>query len=241
MHRWYLLLFVMLPLAPSAFAQDSARYGRCLDVADKSPAIALADAEGWIRSGGGAPAAHCAAMAQVRLKRYPDAAARLERLARAADTPAAMRAEIFTQAGNAWLLAGNGAKAVTNLQSALSLSTGDADLYADLGRAEAMIRNWRDAVTHLTTAIAMRPGSADLLLLRASAQRALRQYKPALADLTAALKLQPNNAALLMERGLLRRDLGDVGGARTDFTAAQKSGSPALRAEAGAALDALKE
>jgi tetratricopeptide (TPR) repeat protein len=239
MHRLYLLLFVMLLFAPSAFAQDSARYGRCLDTADKNPAIALADAEGWIRNGGGAPAEHCAAMAQVRLKRYPEAAARLEKMARAAGTPAAMRPEIFTQAGNAWLLAGNGARAVANLQSALSLSSGDADLYADLGRAEAMIRNWRNAVTHLTTAIAMRPGNPDLLLLRASAQRALRHYKPALADLTAALKLQPGNAALLMERGLLRRDVGDIGGARSDFASAQKSGSPALRAEATAALDAL--
>ena len=239
MRRFFLIFCVMLPLAPPVLAQNSARYGRCLDVADKNPAIALPDAESWAKMGGGTLAEHCAAMAQVRLKRYPEAAARLEKLARASGTPGAMRAEIFTQAGNAWLLGGNGAKAVANLNTALSLSVGDADLYADLGRAEAMIRNWRQAVTHLSTALAMRPKSPDLLLLRASAQRALRQYKSALNDLNSALATQRGDAALLMERGLLRRDLGDLGGARTDFVAAQKSGSANIRREAAEALDAL--
>ncbi len=230
----------MFAAAQPALAQDSARYGRCLENAEKNGAIALADAESWIKSGGSTPAHHCAAMAQIQMGRYGDAAGRLDGLARANATPSHMRAELFAQAGNAWLLGGNGAKAAASLKSALALSAGDADIYADLARAEAMIRNWREAVTHLNIALSMRPGSPELLLLRASAQRALRQYKPALADLNAALKAQPGAAAILMERGLLRRDLGDLGGARTDFTAAQKSGSPAIRAEAAAALDALK-
>jgi tetratricopeptide (TPR) repeat protein len=237
-HYTLFALLMLLPAMP-AMAQDSARYGRCLEVVEKNPAIALSDANGWAKSGGAAPANHCAALALVRLKRYAEAAGRLETLARATGTPGAMRPELFTQAGNAWLLAGNGAKAVASLKSALALSSGDADLYADLGRAEAMLRNWRDAVTHLSTAVAMRPRNAELLLLRASAQRALRQYRPALSDLNTALKLQPGSAAVLMERGLLRRDLGDLGGARTDFTAAQKNGSPAIRAEAAAALEVL--
>jgi len=240
MIRRFLFPSVMLVFVQPVLAQDSARYGRCLETAGKNGAIALADAQAWAKSGGGTPAQHCAAVAEVQLKRYAAAAARLEGLARAAATPGHMRAELFAQAGNAWLLGGNGARAAASLKAALTLSAGDADLYADLGRAEAMIRNWREAVQHLTTAIAMRPGSPELLLLRASARRALRQYKPALEDLNAALKMRPGDAAILMERGLLRRDLGDLGGARTDFTAAQKGGSPAIRAEAAAALDALK-
>lgn len=230
----------MFAAAQPVMAQDSARYGRCLETAQKNGAIALAEAEAWIKAGGSTPAHHCAAMAQIELKRYADAAGRLEGLARANLTPGHMRAELFAQAGNAWLLGGNGARAAASLKSALALSAGDADLYADLGRAEAMIRDWREAVTHLTTALSMRPRSPDLLLLRASAQRALRQYRPALDDLNAALTMQPDDAAIVMERGLLRRDLGDLGGARTDFAAAQKSGSAAIRAEAAAALDALR-
>lgn len=234
----FILLFVVLPLF--AFAQDGARYGRCLDLAAKNPAIALADANGWAKTDGGMAAGHCAAVALTGLKRYDEAATRLDALARAGDTPATMRGELYSQAGNAWLLAGNGRKAVVSLRSALTLSGSDPDVYADLGRAEAMIRNWRDAVLHLNAALEMRPKSPDLLVLRASAQRALRQYRPALNDLNAALKLKPGDASVLMERGLLRRDLGDLGGARTDFTLAQKNGSPAIRREATEALDAIK-
>ena len=233
-------LFAMLPLAGPVLAQDGARYARCLDQAAKNPGIALTDANGWTKTGGGMAAEHCAAVALTSLKRYDEAATRLDAVARARDTPGAMRGELFSQAGNAWLLAGNGRKAVASLQSALTLLGNDPDVYADLGRAEAMIRNWRDAVLHLNAALEMRPKSPDLLMLRASAQRALQQYRPALNDLNAALKLKPGDAAVLMERGLLRRDLGDLGGARTDFAAAQKNGSPAIRREAGEALDALR-
>jgi tetratricopeptide (TPR) repeat protein len=241
MNRHFLLLFVMLALAVPASAQDSARYGRCLEMAEKNPAIALSDANGWTKSGGGMAANHCAAIALTKLRRYDEAATRLDALARAQSTPADMRGELFSQAGNAWLLAGNGRKAVLSLQSALTLMGGDPDVFADLGRAQAMVRNWREAVTHLNAALEMRPKRHDLLLLRASAQRALRQYRPALTDLNAALKLKPGDAAVLMERGLLRKDLGDLGGARTDFAQAQKNGSASVRREAAEALDALKE
>ena len=236
-----LLAPLLLLLAGPTLAQDGDRYGRCLDLATRNAGIALADATAWVKSGGGTPAAHCAAMALVQLKRYGEAAAQLDRLARADGTPGAMRGELFSQAGNAWLLAGNGKKAVASLTAALTLSAGDPDLYADLGRAEAMIRNWRDAIAHLNAALAMRPRSPDLLLLRASAQRALKQYRPALTDLNAALAMKPGDAAALMERGLLRRDLGDMGGARTDFAQAQKNGSAAIKRDAAEALDAIKD
>jgi tetratricopeptide (TPR) repeat protein len=192
------------------------------------------------QAGGGAPAAHCAASALLGLKRYGEAAARLDALARAATTPSGMRPEIFAQAGNAWLLAGNGAKAATSLRAALTLSAGDADLFADLGRADAMQRNWKDAVLDLNAAINLRRDSS-LLVLRASAYRALKDYRAALSDLNAALAISPGNADAVMERGLLRRDLGDVGGARKDFGTVAKTGSPALKRDAAAALEVLKE
>jgi tetratricopeptide (TPR) repeat protein len=239
MIRCFLFLFVMLAFPASA--QDSARYGRCLDTAEKNAAGALSEANGWAKSGGGMAANHCAAMALTKLRRYEEAATRLDALARAQSTPGHMRGELFSQAGNAWLLAGNGRKAVASLRAALTLLGGDPDVYADLGRAEAMIRNWRDAVLHLNAALEAQPKRHDLLLLRASAQRALRQYRPAMTDLNAALKLKPGDAAVLMERGLLRKDLGDLGGARTDFAQAQKNGSPSVKREAADVLEALKE
>ncbi len=241
-HRTIAFLGLILLAAVPAHAADdaSARYDRCMAQAGKNAAAALADATAWSKAGGGAPAAHCAASALLGLKRYGEAATSLDALARAASTPSGMRGEIFAQAGNAWMLAGNGAKAVASLHSALTLTAGDADLFADLGRADAMLRNWKDAVLDLNAAINLRRDS-NLLVLRASAYRALKDYRAALADLNAALAIRPGNANAVMERGLLRRDLGDVGGARTDFATVTKTGSAALKRDAAAALDALKE
>lgn len=216
---------------------DSARYNRCLAATGTNAVAALADAEGWAKSGGGVPAAHCAAIALVALKRYEEAGARLDRIAADSAVPdVSFRAELFTQAGNAWLMAGNGAKAAQSLTAALTLSSGDADLFADLARAQAMQRKWQEADLSLITALNMSPRRADLLVLRASARRALKRYAAARDDIEAALKLRPGDGAALVERGSLRRQLGDIGGARRDFQTALKSDAAA---EARAHLDAL--
>lgn len=216
---------------------DRARYARCLATSGNNPAAALADAESWTKARGGVPAAHCAALALVSLKRYGEAGTRLDRLAADAAVPdVSFRAELFVQAGNAWLLAGNGGKAAQSLTAALTLSSGDADLFADLARAQAMQHNWQEADLSLGSALNMAPRRADLLVLRASARRALKRYAPARDDIEAALKLKPGDGAALVERGLLRRQLGDLGGARRDFQAALKTDAAQ---EARANLDAL--
>jgi tetratricopeptide (TPR) repeat protein len=216
---------------------DRAHYNNCLAASSTNPAAALADAENWVKSGGGVPAAHCAALALVSLKRYGEAGTRLDRIAVDAAVPdVSFRADLFTQAGNAWLIAGNGANAAKSFTSALSLSSGDADLFADLARAQAMQRNWHEADLSLGSALNMSPRRADLLVLRASARRALKRYAAARDDIAAALKLKPGDGAALVERGLLRRQLGDIGGARRDFQAALKSDAAA---EARANLEAL--
>src|SRR5471030_2702825 len=130
-----LALLVSLPLAVRAATgtSDSAHYRRCLDSSSANPAPALADAEAWAKSGGGVPAEHCAALALVGLKRYAEAGARLDRIAGGRDVPGgAFRVALFDQAGNAWLLAGDGARAVQSFSGALTLSANDADLFADL-------------------------------------------------------------------------------------------------------------
>ncbi|OAI44308.1 hypothetical protein AYO42_00745 [Rhizomicrobium sp. SCGC AG-212-E05] len=231
----------LLSLPARAADADSVRYRDCLAVTSIKPAAALADADGWAKAGGGAPALHCAALALIQLKRYGDAGARLDRAASAAAVPdLAFRAVLFTQAGNAWLLAGNGAKAAQSFSAALALSPGDADLYADLARAHAMRRNWPEAELRLGNALQIAPRRPDLLVLRASARRALKRYADARNDVEAALKLRPGDGEALVERGLLRQQLGDLGGARRDFQAALKSGSDEAAAEAKVNLEMLK-
>lgn len=221
-----LLFFCLMAAAAMAAPSEPAHYRLCLAAAANNPAGALADAESWARDGGGVPAEHCAAVALVGLKRYAEAGARLDRVAADRRVPdAAFRAQLFDQAGNAWLLAGDGAKAIQSLSAALALSGGDADLFADLARAQAMRRNWPEVVADLNAALKLSPHRPDLLVLRASARRVLRRFAEAKADIDEALKIKPGDGDALVERGLLRRQLGDIGGARRDFQAALKTGA----------------
>lgn len=223
------ILFALILLAPrAALADEQAdkqHYGRCLQAASTSPAAALNDASGWARSGGGAAAEHCAALALLGLGRIGEAATRLDALARAPRVPSSgMRALLFDQAGNAFMLAGDGAKAASALRAALTLSAQDPDLFADLARAQAMQKDWTGALSSLNGALALAPRRTDLLILRASAHRALKQLAAARADIDAALKVRPGDSDALLERGLLKRQVGDIGGARADFTQVVKAG-----------------
>jgi tetratricopeptide (TPR) repeat protein len=246
--RVTLLIFPSLALLSASMAaaavhaaSDSARYRRCLADSSANPAMALADAETWAKAAGGVPAQHCAALALVSLKRYAEAGTRLDRIAADRGVPdISFRAALYDQAGNAWLLAGDGARAIQSFSAALALSAGDPDLFADLARAHAMRKNWHEVDLDLNAALQLSPRRADLLVLRASARRALKRYEEAKTDLEAALKLRPGDGDALVERGLLRKELGDLGGARRDFQAALKSPQAEAAAQARENLDALR-
>ena len=219
---------------------DSVHYRSCLSASNLNPAAALTDAEAWARSGGGVPAQHCAALALVTLKRYAEAGQRLDHIAADKGVPdTSFRTALYDQAGNAWLLAGDGAHAVQSFQAALALSAGDADLFADLGRAQAMRHNWHEVDLDMNAALQLAPHRADLLVLRASARRALQQYAEARADIALALKLRPGDSNALVESGLLRKQLGDLNGARRDFQAALKTASGETAIQAKKNLEAL--
>ncbi len=227
--------------APAAGDPEAARYNRCLSLVNTNPDVALSESGAWSRSGGGVPAEHCASLALVGLRRYAEAGPRLDALARGKDTPAGLRAALFGQAGNAFMLAGDGAHAVASLSAALTLTANDPDLFADLARAQAMQKKWNEVVLDLNAALALAPRRPDLLVLRASAHRALKQLPSAHDDLTAALALK-RDAGALVERGLLRRELGDIGGARADFRAALAANpTPAIAAEAREELEVLAD
>ncbi len=219
---------------------DSAHYRSCLSAANLNPSAAFGDAESWAKSGGGVPAQHCAALALVTLKHYAEAATRLDHVAADRGVPdMSFRVALYDQAGNAWLLAGDGAHAIQSFQAALALSAGDADLFADLARAQAMRHDWHEVDLDLNAALQLQPRRADLLVLRASARRALQQFAEAYADIELALKLKPGDSNALVERGLLRKQLGDLGGAKRDFEAALKTASGETAAQAKENLASL--
>src|SRR5580704_25846 len=117
----FLILIGLLVLRP-AFAADLSildysvegknRYDRCLELIKRDPAVANDQADGWVKTGGGAAALHCQGLALVELKRSDAAAAKFEQAAHdhGLANPAE-RAALLDQAGNAWLLAGKPDKA----------------------------------------------------------------------------------------------------------------------------------
>jgi tetratricopeptide (TPR) repeat protein len=222
-------------------AGEKLRYDNCLALAGQNPAAAFGAASKWVSERGGAPAEHCAAVALVGLKRYAEAAGRLDALGRAPDV-GDLRPTIFDQAGNAWLLAGKPEQAVASFQAALALSGNDPELYADLARAQAVTKDWRNVEADMNAALAIAPQRADLLVLRASARHALGKMEAARADLEAALAARPNYPEALVERGNIARERGDVLAARADFQNALEHGAGGETADsAGRALAALAQ
>ncbi|MBL6851905.1 MAG: hypothetical protein ISS15_05595 [Alphaproteobacteria bacterium] len=204
--------------AVTAATPSASQYEACLQRAQTDPSGALMLATSWAKSGGGAPAEHCAAVALVGLRQFAEAGTRLDALGRSAATgDADMRTAIYDQAGNAWLLAGQADRAVASFSAALAIDPLDADLLADRARANAFKKNWAKAESDLTAALMVNPDRADLYVLRGSARHGMGRRADARADFDHALKVQPNNPDALVERGTAKLEDGDVAGARADW------------------------
>jgi tetratricopeptide (TPR) repeat protein len=206
----------------SAVEAEEAAYNHCMDLAKTDPGAARDMAAKWAARGGAHPADHCYAVALIGLKQYKPAAQRLDKLAEAMLTvaPDSLRAEVLDQAGQAWLLGGEAARAYNDAGAALALAPNDPDILID--RAEAAGEaGWFDkAVGDLDIVLKSDPRRVDALIYRATAYRALNKLEPALADADAAVHLAPNSAQAVLERGNVRGLKGDIDGARQDWHAA---------------------
>ena len=206
------------PAGPRNAEADAATYDRCLKLAKQNPGAAQSLAQTWHEQGGAHPAEHCAAVALVGLKRYKEAATRLEALAQAmTSAPAGLRADVFDQAGQAWLLAGDAVRAYAAAGQALGLQPNDPELLLDRAEAAASAGYYDKAVADLDHVLKADPGRVEALIYRASANRALSRRDAALADVEKALALTPNSVPGLLERGNIRWLNGDLEGARADW------------------------
>ncbi len=217
------------PLLAATFAD----YGDCVAAVSADAKKALPRAEEWSRTGGGAPAEHCAALALSGLNRYREAAAKLDALAnRPGVGDYRGRAALYDQAGNAWLLAGKAQAADHSFSAALRLTPDDAEMLADRARARAVLKNWAGIEADLSAAIRIDQDRADLLSLRAAARRHLGRKEGAATDILRALTIYPDYPAALIQRGAMRLEAGDINGARRDWQkAAQKGGDTAVEAK----------
>ncbi len=211
------------PDVPAAAAADAApptaqQYDQCLALARTDPQRAYDQATAWRGLGGGFPADHCAAVALVGLKKYPEAALKLQGMAGAMmHADPGMRADALEQAGNAWLLANKPVEAKADFDAALTFKPNDTEILIDRAEAYALDGKFFEAIDDLNRVLDLSPKRVDVLIYRASAYRQLGSLDLALDDATRALTLDPDAVAGLLERGNIRRLKGDRAGAKADW------------------------
>ncbi len=237
-----LMLATALQAAGPAEAQ-SARLARCVETANRDGAAAQAEATSWALSGtGGFLARQCLGIAYAAQAKYPAAAAAFEDAARAAATAKDERtATYWAQAGNAWLAAGDGVKALTSIDAAIAVGglTGLALGEAHLDRARARVAAGDTAGARGDIDIALRTAADDPLawLLSATLARRTGDLKRAQADIAEALTRAADDASVQLEAGNIAALVGDEAGARAGWTkAVQLGGSTAVGVSARAAL-----
>jgi len=210
--------FVELPLPPEPpRLADGADYERCLAMLRDDPEGALAFAEAWDATGGGEGARHCAALAQLTVGEPDRAAEQLERLAIASRAGPAARAAVFAQAGQAWMMAGDPARAFAATTMAITLSPADPDLLTDRSIALGTMARYAEALADLDRALALDPERTEALVYRAAALRNLDHANDALDSVNRALTISPDNPEALLERGILFQLRNDTAAARADW------------------------
>ncbi len=222
---WWLASDVLAQASKSKPPSDEQRYEACMTMARRDANTAFDQALTWQDQGGGAPARHCAAVALVALKQYKQGAERLEQLAQELKNPEQelLRVGLLAQAGQAWLLLGDTARANAVQSAALKLVPQDPELWIDRGQTLATAKNYKEAVADFDQAIKLDPERADAFLFRASARRFLENFAGARQDVDRALKLRPTDPDALVERGIIKRLTGDDAGAREDWLAVIKA------------------
>ncbi|GAB4517030.1 MAG: hypothetical protein Kow00133_01160 [Amphiplicatus sp.] len=193
------------PPPPAQEVLDT-RYEECVARLGESVAEARKAAERWHADGGGAPALHCLAVADLAAG-YPKLAA--VRLLELADRPEAgddlVRARILAQAARAWLEAGETDLAAEALDAAFAKAPGAGELYLTAAKIRLAREEYQAAADAVTKAEEAGFASTDAYVDRARARMALLQHRAAAEDVVAALKLDPMNVEALVLRGELQQ------------------------------------
>lgn len=239
-----LLLLAAEPALPSG---DQAKFEACAALAESEPAQAVEQAGAWRIAGGGVLARQCEGLAFAAQKRWLPAATAFEAAARDADTKNDGRAaNLWMQAGNAALVAGDAARARTAFDAALARgqTTGLAlgEIHLDRARARFALGDKAGARTDLDAAVKLAPADPLAWLLSATLARKSGDLERAQADIAEAVKRSPDDAQVALEAGNIAIMTGHEDAARTAWQAAVRN-SPAsdagkAAAEALARLDA---
>lgn len=192
--------------APSVAAApaDQQRLDHCVARVEQDPAAAYEEAMAWAHEERAREARWCAAQAMVKLGRHAEAARRFETLAGDQMWPQDNRLDAYSQAGNAWLLAGDATRAKASFDHAARLSDNHPDVLIDRARAYAMLVDWPHAEEDLSAALDKRPADPLALMLRATARMKRSAFDLAVKDAEDAVRADPRNVDALVVLGQTR-------------------------------------
>lgn len=219
---------VVVPGTEWAFAKRAGHgakdYAACLALTRTDPDQALERARKLWRGGAEAASRHCVALALMAKGRYLEAARTLEGLAEPGNGSMVnlmgvnLMGEILAQAGQAWLMAGEGKRAIAAFTAAMAKQPGDVELLVDRAIAYGNEGRYSEAVDDLNRAIGKGLNRANAYLLRANAHRRLGSLALATEDVGRALALRPRSGEALLERGIIHRLQNHIDAARRDWT-----------------------
>ena len=198
---------------------NEARYHHCVAQVRSGGAGALADARRWQQSGGGHLARQCAGLAEAAQGHWALAAASFEGAAREAQVARDTRVGgYWAQAGNAWLAAGEPAKARAALDAALGTGTltglrrGEAQL--DAARALVATGDLKSGRAMLDQALVGAAADPLAWLLSATLARRMDDLPRARKDIAEALARSADDASVQLEAGNIAALGQDETGAR---------------------------
>ncbi|HYW14622.1 MAG TPA: tetratricopeptide repeat protein [Allosphingosinicella sp.] len=182
------------------------RYRDCLALTRTAPVRAAGQAQAWLGSGGGLMAAQCLGLALSAQEKWPEAAAAFEAAAKDAESRQdRRRGDLWVEAGNARLAAGDPVAARKAFESALSTKTLapplEGEVYLDLGRAAVALNDGATARGHFDKGLALVPKDAFGWYLSAALARKQNDLALAREHIAKAVGLAPDDSAILLEAG----------------------------------------
>lgn len=206
------LAFLLTPEAPFMPAYldriegTTARYDDCVDLIGRDVALGRRAAEAWASEGGGAPALHCLAIADLAAGFPKLAAVRLTEISERGDAgDKRARARLLAEAALAWLDAENPQQAEIAVGDAKKIAPLLPELDFVAAKVFADAEKWQSAADAVTAAEKAGVASPEAFVIRARAHRALGRDADAANDVVAALALDPYDLDALVLRGELQQ------------------------------------
>lgn len=199
----------LFPLRQAVAANAPAsKAGRCMERAREFPDMGAAQAQQWIKQGGGVAARLCLATAQFHQGEYAAAAKLFAALANERKGAGSRRqvASWYAQAGLAAMRAGDHSLAEQAYTAALKAEPQDPDIWLDRATERASIQHYWDALEDVNRALQMMPDMPEALRLRGQIHAQLAQDATAKQDLSRAAAVEEGERSLQPQTNAQKSD-----------------------------------